>query len=95
MTRHFVSDETRIAIREMRLVNPKMTYREIARLFGLSTGGVCLIINTAPAARHDDPPKPIVKQSPVTEPTSIIRPIPRDRLMAGNGRCARPIHSTP
>lgn len=83
MPRSVLNDEMRFSIREMRRCNPRMPYRKIAALFGISNACVCITINSAPAEREE--PKPVQREivPPGAKYSSCIRPIPIARLMAG------------
>lgn len=74
-----LNDTQRFSIREMRKANPKMRYRAIAKMFGVSVTAVGNIINEVGMA----PNVPVMRLPAVTPPSSFIRPIPLSRLMAG------------
>lgn len=83
--------EQRFAIREIKRANPKMRYREIAAIFDITASTVGSVLNQNYIRKPEPAQKPVIHFSPVKVSDSFIRAIPRDRLMAGNGRCARPI----
>lgn len=76
-------------IRALRRVNPRMPYRVIGSKFSVTPSAVCRVLTET----KDAPPK-VRMLLPEPEPKfeSVIRPIPLERLMAGNGRVARCNH---
>lgn len=77
-------------IRDMKKANPRMRYRELGDKFGVTPSAICRVLTQT----NDEPEAPKVRMllPKVETPfVSIIRPIPLERLVAGNGRYARPI----
>lgn len=93
-----LTDADRDAIRALRRDNPRMPYRVIGAGFGVTAACVCGVLtgvshSRSPAylSKPAPEPKPPARGANVQPSDSIIRAIPLNRLMAGNGRCARAI----
>lgn len=84
-----LSDDTREEIREMKEKNPRLTQRELAQHFGVSDVTIHNVLTYwakphAPTVKMMLAPSCSVKQS-----ESILSPITREMLMAGNARRVR------
>lgn len=100
-----LTDDEKDQIKALRQANPKMRYRQIGALFGVTASAVCTVLSgryePTPQRRAREPhphslppdpkPAPIQRKAEPTDFVSIIRPIPVEQKMAGNGRYARPI----
>jgi hypothetical protein len=84
-----LTEGQKIAIRNMRATNRRLTYREIGAFFGVSPAAVCITVSEGHADRQKPVPAPEPAKPARKEYSSFIRPIPDHLKMAGNGRICR------
>lgn len=94
--RRNLTEDEREQMRALHRANPRLRYKEIGALFGVSESCVCQTVNCTIADTRSVllpvPASRVAMKTPtcsVKQPDSIISPIPRARLMGGNARIAK------